>query len=208
MTTPALIPWREAVAEAKQIVSRAEKDLWRLAELAAKIQPIHDEGTLAKFAEEIDLELRTVEKYRQVYQRFSQNRRVRRISFSAAYELVSLPQEEIETIIADQPNLSFNEARSARRERSQRRRRSRRQAAIDVNKCAEKTSKALYQFFNGDGELDQYAKAVKENVDELDVRTRNELLKTTEKLIERLERFKNSIRHSSNLIQIENRRRT
>src|SRR6516165_848022 len=51
-----------AVAEAKQIIARGEKDHWRLAELAAMLETQEGKKSLKKFAADIGVAVCTVER--------------------------------------------------------------------------------------------------------------------------------------------------
>ena len=119
MTKSTTIPYDEGVTEAREILTRAERDLWRLAEIAFKLEPVHKEATTQRFADDIGLALRTVQNYRQTYkiwqipyenQRVDEIRRGRRIlPLMVARELNAHPDRE--TLWHENPDLTHEKAR-------------------------------------------------------------------------------------------------
>jgi hypothetical protein len=61
------IPWDEAVAEARQLIATADKNDWRLAQLAHEVDTAYGKNRLAEFATAIGLAHCTVERRRSTY---------------------------------------------------------------------------------------------------------------------------------------------
>ena len=98
------------------MLASVSKNLWRLAELAAKLEPKYGEQTLAKFAEEIGLSYKTIENYRRVYRRFGQSQLSGRPDISTLERLIAVPHAE--EIIKRHPNITQRQARElAKKER-------------------------------------------------------------------------------------------
>ena len=67
LTQPTTIPYDAAVTEVRDLFTRAERDLWRIAEIVARLEPKHGEGTLKKFAAEIGRKYGMVRLYKETY---------------------------------------------------------------------------------------------------------------------------------------------
>lgn len=105
--------YEQAVEEAKVIVSRVQKDLWRLAEIAFSLEPKYGDLTLARFAEEVGLSYRTIRAYRQIYEKFKDTK-WQRLPFWTAAELVTVPNAE--QVIEENPKITRQEARAIAKE--------------------------------------------------------------------------------------------
>lgn len=84
------IKYETAVKEGKDIVQRHQRDQWRLGELAAEIEPKYGEQTLAKFAEAISIEYKTLKNYRTVFIAYSESA-PRGADWAVARELAAQP---------------------------------------------------------------------------------------------------------------------
>lgn len=110
------IPYAKGVAEAKRIVASIAKNMWRLAEITAKLEPKYGDKTLERFAKDVGLTLRTLRKYRQTYLRFGSSKGGCAPHFSILEKLVSVP--DAEKIIERHPKLTYRQAKEiARRPR-------------------------------------------------------------------------------------------
>jgi hypothetical protein len=102
------ITFDAGVKEAKGIIASQQKDIWRMAEIVYRLEPKYGEKTLAKFANAVDLEERTIRKYRQVWEKFGQNGL--RGPFSSLVELTALSTEEVKEIIHKDPKITKRKA--------------------------------------------------------------------------------------------------
>jgi hypothetical protein len=107
--------YEKAVKEARTIVGRVEKDLWRLAQIAYELEPKYGEQTLARFADDIGLSFSTVRYYKRVYERFGHtDQNVGYPPFWTAKELLSVPYAA--QIIEQYPDITQPEARTFAKE--------------------------------------------------------------------------------------------
>jgi hypothetical protein len=105
-----LVPYDDAVQEAKQILANESKGQWRLGQLADTVQPKYGEKTLARFAKEIGIAACTVERYRDVYRAWKQIADPGRqsLNYSVARALATHPLRG--EIVSDRPGLTKREA--------------------------------------------------------------------------------------------------
>jgi hypothetical protein len=108
------IKYDDAVAEGKEIIAKievAELGQLRLGELAAKVETIYRDRTLANFAKELGISKCTLERYRNVYRAYEGKLAPGPISVSYAVlrELQKHPKRD--QIIRAQPHLTKREAR-------------------------------------------------------------------------------------------------
>jgi hypothetical protein len=114
------IPYNDAVREAKQILAQLRasesKVQWRLGELADKVEPAYRQNTLKKFAEAIDIEPCTLERYRDVYRAWKHIPAPEResLSYAVARELATHPRRA--EIVRDNPQITKREAAKIRRQ--------------------------------------------------------------------------------------------
>lgn len=109
-----IVPYDEAVAEAKKIMSDISMRQWKLGDLAKRIEPKYGEQTLTKFAKDIGLSPKTIYRYINVLEAWPEMSRPRDFSFSTACELATLPNKE--AIVAGNPNITATQARKLREE--------------------------------------------------------------------------------------------
>jgi hypothetical protein len=115
--TPAeLIPFNDAIREAKQILANESKGQWRLGELADKVEPIYNESTLEKFAETIGIPFKTVERHRDVWRAWKDFPAPGRElpSYSVARALAAVPDRA--DFVTDNPHMSKREAEEIAKE--------------------------------------------------------------------------------------------
>jgi hypothetical protein len=89
--------WEDMVAEGKRLITEADKNNWRLAELSDRVGTIYGEGSLAKFATEIGLAPCTVKRRRSTYRAwkdFLKGDARPRLSYSVARALETHPERE------------------------------------------------------------------------------------------------------------------
>jgi hypothetical protein len=108
LTQPDTIPYDAAVTEVRDLFTRAERDLWRIAEIVAHLEPKHGEGTLKQFAKDIDRKYRIVYDYRATYLAWANCKRLQTLPLTVALQLNDHPDKE--RIVLEKPNLSFREA--------------------------------------------------------------------------------------------------
>jgi hypothetical protein len=101
--------YESAVKEAKDILSQNSKNIWRLAEIAASLEPVYGESTLEHFADDIDLEYITIWKYRNTFEAWKSIQNFSQLKFWSATELNRYPDKS--QIITERPNITKCEAR-------------------------------------------------------------------------------------------------
>jgi hypothetical protein len=108
----------EAVIEARKIIADAERGQLRLGALAAKVETIYGEQTLAKFADAIGIAPCTLERYRSVYKAWAGKTApgLESVSYAVRRELATHPHRE--RIIQENPNITKREAHRLMREQA------------------------------------------------------------------------------------------
>ena len=106
-----------AVAEAKQIIARGEKDHWRLAELAATLETQEGKKSLKKFAADIGVAVCTLERLIRVWKAWAEFPGAPPKFYSVAQALQELPVSD--KIAAMAKNPTMREAREFAREHKQ-----------------------------------------------------------------------------------------
>jgi hypothetical protein len=112
------ITWEDAVAEGKrlvaegkQMIATADRNDWRLAELADQVGTQYGENSLAKFATEIGLANCTIKRRRTTYRNWKEILKSDPgllLSYSVARELEKHPERE--RLIKDNPKMTKREA--------------------------------------------------------------------------------------------------
>jgi len=110
------IPFDDVVAELQQLNAQEEKNHWRQAELAYRVQPLYGDGTLAKLAKKNgNIAECTLRRRRNVYEAwFIKIRAAPPESFAVAQELQAHPDRA--NIIKRKPDITTREARQEMRD--------------------------------------------------------------------------------------------
>ena len=107
-----VVPYDEAVIEAKKIMSDIEDRQWRLGDLADRLEPKYGDQTLAKFAEAIGHKTDTVMTWRTTARAWPE--KTIRIGFAVARILNAFPNRQ--QIVHENPFLTVPQARKLARE--------------------------------------------------------------------------------------------
>jgi hypothetical protein len=114
-----MIRFTDGVKEGRQIViairrreTENEKDQWRLGEIAADLEPKYGEQTLEKFGEAVELDVRTIQMYRQTFLAWKKEKRGRP-RFSVGKELNKHPHKS--KVIKLYPKMTQRKAREVMR---------------------------------------------------------------------------------------------
>jgi hypothetical protein len=104
------ITWDEAVEEGKRLIVDLESSQMRLGEIADRIQPKYGESTLAQYAQELKMNLNTLQNLRSVYRTWHEDLNVKSIpKFSVAKALVGHPDRA--KIVEERPDITEREAK-------------------------------------------------------------------------------------------------
>lgn len=111
-----LIPFTEAVREAKKALGEMSKAQWRLGELADTVRPDWGESTLEKFAKLIGIPFKTAERYRDVWRKWKDFPAPGRElpSYAVARALEAVPNRA--DFVIDKPQMSKREAEEIAKE--------------------------------------------------------------------------------------------
>lgn len=94
--------YQDAVKEARQLLSKTEEDLWKLAELTHTIVDVQKTATATKWGEDLGVTGRRVHEYLLVYRRFNDPaRRIAGRSFNEHCELARASQEVAAELVAE-----------------------------------------------------------------------------------------------------------
>jgi hypothetical protein len=107
------ITWDDAVLEGKRLVAEADKNHWKLAELADAVATQYNEDSLGKFAAEIGIAACMIQRRRTTYRHWkefakSDPGRFSRLPYSVARELEKHPDKE--KLIKENPTMSKRQA--------------------------------------------------------------------------------------------------
>jgi len=108
-----IVPYDEAVVEAKKIMLDISDKQWQLGDLANRLEPKYGERTLHKFANEIGMSVTTLQIRRAVARAWPESFRRRNISFGIAQSLIAHPDRF--KIVDETPSLTVEEARKIAR---------------------------------------------------------------------------------------------
>jgi hypothetical protein len=104
------ITWDEAVEEGKQLLKNIEASQMRFDEIADRLVSKYGEGTLAQYAEELEININTMQNWRSVYRAWHEDSNAKSIpKFSVAKALVGHPDRA--KIVEERPNITEREAR-------------------------------------------------------------------------------------------------
>jgi hypothetical protein len=113
---PDVINFDEAVAQAKQHIEAKKHHEMMLGELADRVEPKYGDRTLAKFAEEIGVDVADLNRWRSVYRAYKGKPPIEGTSpkFGVLQALQAHPKRD--EIIKENPNLTTREARTYMRD--------------------------------------------------------------------------------------------
>jgi hypothetical protein len=104
------IPWDDAVEEGRRLIEDLEDRQMRLGEIADKLEPKYRESTLAQYAQELKMNLNTLQHYRSVYRTWHEDLNVKSFpKFSVAKALVGHPGRA--KIVEERPDITEREAK-------------------------------------------------------------------------------------------------
>ena len=104
------ISWDSAVEEGKQLAKNVEQGKMRLGQIADELEPKYGDSTLARYAQEIGINVNTLQNYRSVFRTWSEDPRVKEVpKFSVAKALVNHPDRA--KIVEHNPDITEREAK-------------------------------------------------------------------------------------------------
>jgi hypothetical protein len=111
-----MVPYDDAVAEGKKIMSEIEDRTWHLGDLADRAEPRYGDQTLIRLAADIGVNARTLKSCRSVARAWPEKDRIRSISFETAKALMGQPDRG--NIVRDNPQMTLTQARKLAHDRN------------------------------------------------------------------------------------------
>jgi hypothetical protein len=109
------VSWDSAVEEGTQLAKNIEQGQMRLGQIADELEPKYGDSTLARYAQEIGININTLQNYRSVFRTWHEDPRVKEVpKFSVAKALVKHPDRA--KIVAEMPDITEREAKEKTKE--------------------------------------------------------------------------------------------